>query len=176
MKADAVHKFKTQLAYSDAASDEPFWDAVYRKAFPDMVGNILCNMDGAGQRSGIDRLVYLSSGRDIRIDEKKRREVYNDILLEYLSNDTTGALGWMEKPLQIDYIAYAFMPLRKVYLFPWDMLRRAWLHFKPYWMEQYPRKWAQNQGYKTWSLAVPIEVLQRAVYMATVIELKDKPS
>ena len=173
MKASTVHNFRTDLAFSDAAGDEPFWDAVYRKAFPDMVGHILCNKDGLGQRSGIDRLVYLSSGRDIRIDEKKRREVYDDILLEYLSNDATNAPGWMDKSLQIDYIAYAFMPLRKVYLFPWDMLRRAWLNFKPYWMEKYPRIWAQNDGYKTWSLAVPIEEVKRSVYMAMIIQLKD---
>lgn len=173
MSLDAVvHDFKKDLAYSDKASDESFWSSVYLKAFPDMIGHIHCDKDGAGQRSGIDRAIYLSNGKTIYVDEKKRREVYDDILLEYLSNDTTNALGWIEKPLAVDYLAYAFMPAKKVYLFPWDMLRRAWVRYKSEWMAKYPKKFATNKGYRTWSLAVPIKVLQEAVTLASVIQLQ----
>jgi len=166
----ATHDFQGQLAFSEKASDEPFWDKVYRKAFPSMVNHMLASGDVKSQRMGIDRVVLLSSGKTLYIDEKKRKEVYDDILLEHISVDTTGSPGWMDKDLAIDYLAYAFMPTRKVYLFPWDMLRRAWLHYRREWIGKYPEIIANNGSYKTVSVAVPIGVLRSAVSNATVIE------
>jgi len=166
-----IHDFKERLEYSESASDEGFWDAVYHKAFPDMLWHKLCAGDTQSQRLGIDRLVFLKSGRVLAIDEKKREKVYSDILLEYLSNDQTGAPGWIEKDLLIDYLAYAFMPSRKVYLFPWDMLRRAWLHYKEEWLQKYKIPPARNEGYSTHSVAIPIVELRRKVFAATLIEL-----
>lgn len=165
------HDFITQLEYSEEASDAPFWDKVYRKAFPSLVNHMPCPGDFATQRDGIDRLILLNNGRVLRIDEKKRREVYQDILLEYVSNDTTKAPGWMEKNLVIDYLAYAFMPTRKVYLLDWLTLRRAWVVNRDQWKAKYRNIYAKNNGYTTKSVAVPIYVLQRAVNEATVIEL-----
>lgn len=171
MKQNNIHDFRTELSFSDAASDEPFWDAVYRKAFPDMIGHVHCTQDGLGQRAGIDRAIYLNSGRTIYIDEKKRRADYDDILLEYVSNNVTNSPGWIEKQMQIDYLAYAFMPRQKVFLFPWDMLRRAWVNYKDAWMGKYKKIEADNYTYKTLSLAVPTPVLQNAVSLACVIQL-----
>jgi len=167
-----IHDFHERLEWSEAASDDPFWRAIYQKAFPGMVSMALCSGNTVSQRMGIDRVVVLSSGKVLRIDEKKRSTVYNDILLEYISVDTTGAPGWIEKDLMINYLAYAFMPIRRAYLFPWDMLRRAWLHYGDAWKRAYaPPVKAQNAGYKTWSIAVPTEVLRKAVSLATVIQL-----
>jgi hypothetical protein len=166
-----THDFNQQLAYSEAASDEQFWDAIYHKAFPNMVNAMLCSGDTKSQRLGIDRMILLASGRTLKIDEKKRRKVYKDILLEYLSVDTTNAPGWIEKDLAIDYLAYAFMPTQRVYLFPWDMLRRAWRTFGEGWKEKYYNAPAKNNGYTTWSVAVPILVLTRAVNRACIIQL-----
>lgn len=166
-----VHNFERDLKFSEEASDEAFWDAIYKKAFPNMVNHMLCSGDTKSQRMGIDRLVLLSNGKVLRIDEKKRREVYDDILLEFVSVDTTGAPGWIEKDLAIDYLAYAFMPIERVYLFPWDMLRRAWKYYKREWIARYPRITAQNDGYKTFSVAVPIDTLRRSVSIASVIQL-----
>lgn len=175
--APVVHDFRERLAWSETQSHEPFWDAVYRKAFPDMVNHMLCSGDTSSQRQGIDRVIHLSSGKNIHIDEKKREKVWTDILLEYISNDRTCAPGWMEKDLTIDYLAYAFMPTKRCYLFPWPILRRAWLHYRGAWMDTYERVPAQNNGYRTYSLAIPIDILQRAVRTAAVIdvsiELKD---
>ena len=166
-----IHSFRDQLAYSEKASAESFWGQVYKKAFPSMVGHMQCSDDTQGQRLGIDRLVHLSSGRTLMIDEKKRSKVYSDILLEYLSNDKTMAPGWIEKDLQIDYLSYAFMPIERVYLFPWHLLRRSWIHKGDYWKERYPVVCAKNAGYKTHSVAVPIEVLRKTVSTAAVIDL-----
>jgi hypothetical protein len=136
-----------------------------------MVSHMPCPGDTQSQRLGIDRLILLSSGRVLAIDEKKREQDYNDILLEYLSNDSTGAPGWIEKELQIDYLAYAFMPSKRVYLFPWDMLRRAWLHYKADWLKKYQIPPARNKGYCTHSVAVPIVELHSAVKTAMIIQL-----
>jgi hypothetical protein len=171
-QSGVIHDFKERLAFSETASDEPFWEQIYRKAFPGMVNMMLCSGDTESQRQGIDRIILLASGKVIKIDEKKREKQYQDILLEYISVDTTGAPGWIEKDLPIDYLAYAFMPSKCVYLFPWDMLCRAWLKFKNEWKEKYETKRAQNKGYSTLSVAIPIDILQRAVSTATIIRLE----
>jgi len=122
---------------------------------------------------GIDRLILLSSGQVLRIDEKKRATDYDDILLEYLSNDVTGAPGWIEKNLYIDYLAYAFSVKRICYLLPWLMLRKAWIENGEIWRQRYRPIIAHNETYSTHSIAVPINVLYRAVDRATRIELPD---
>lgn len=166
-----IHDFCDQLKYSELASDEPFWDAIYRKAFPNMVNHMVCYGSTQSQRLGVDRVIHLSSGRTLYVDEKKRKREYNDILLEYVSISTTGAPGWVEKDLQIDYLAYAFMESRRVYLFDWLMLRRAWLHYKTEWLKKYIRIEADNGTYKTYSIAVPIEIVRSAVKGASIIQL-----
>ena len=77
-----IHNFDDDLAFSEVASFEAFWDAVYRKAFPNMVSHMPCPGDFASQRMGIDRIILLSNGKTLAIDEKKRREVYDDVLLD----------------------------------------------------------------------------------------------
>ena len=166
-----VHDFNEQNAWSQAAGDEPFWDAVYQKAFPDMVSHMLSTGNTEAQHAGIDRIILLSNGKTVSVDEKKRSAVYNDILLEYKSNDKTDAPGWMEQPLRIDYLAYAFMPIQRVYLFPWLLLRRAWLHYGAGWKRKYQHVSANNGFYTTWSVAVPISVVRKAVGTAAIIEV-----
>ena len=166
-----IHNFTEQLEYSEEASDELFWNNVYRKAFPNMVNCMLASGDVKSQRMGIDRVVFLSNSKALYIDEKKRRKDWGDILLEYISVDTTNAPGWIEKDLTIDYLAYAFMDSEIVYLFPWNMLQRAWSNYKDKWIGTYQKIEAQNKGYKTISVAVPIQVLQNSVSLAAVIKL-----
>ena len=166
-----THDFQEQLRYSEAMSHESFWQKIYEKAFPNMVSNMLASGDVKSQRMGIDRVVLLNNGKSLYIDEKKRRKDYDDILLEHISISTTGAPGWMEKNLAIDYLAYAFMPSQRVYLFPWPILRRAWLYYKDQWIDNYNRVPAINNGYETISVAVPIAVLLNAVKTASIIQL-----
>lgn len=167
----APNEFRRDLAYSQRMGDAEFWDKIYRKAFPNLVNHMSCDGDFASQRMGIDRIIMLGNGQTLKIDEKKRRQDYSDILLEFVSNDATGAPGWMEKDLAIDYLAYAFMQSKRCYLFPWPLLRRAWLHLGQGWRDTYPIKVAQNPGYKTLSVAVPIQVVRQSVSLAALIEL-----
>lgn len=166
------------LAFSEMARNERFWGEVYRRAFPDMMHSYLNARDNGAQRCGIDRIILLRSTRAVKIDEKVRREDYGDIALEYLSNDRTGVPGWMEKDLLIDYLAYGVLPRRTAYLFPWEMLRRAWVHYRDEWIaageahrDGFKIVRAHNPGYVTLSVAVPLKLLRSKVSAASVIEL-----
>ncbi len=166
-----VHEFKERLQWSENKGDEPFWNAVYTKAFANLVNHMTCTGDTLSQRQGIDRVLHLASGQTLYIDEKKRDKDYDDILLEYVSVDTTGAPGWVEKDLNIDYLAYAFMPSKRCYLLPWLQLRRAWNNFGAEWKSTYRIVKASNPGYQTLSVAVPIKVLQTAITRASIIDV-----
>lgn len=127
-----THNFFESLAASHAAEDLPIWEECYRQAFPDMVAMVNHRQDGEHQRAGIDRSIILANSKQITIDEKVRFKnkrtgrVYDDIALEFLSNEQTGAPGWVCKPLLCDYIAYAIAPLGRCYLMPVVQLQTAW--------------------------------------------------
>lgn len=165
------HDFNERNRWSLSKSHEPFWCAVYEKAFPSLVSAELVT-DPTLQRAGVDRLLTLGNGIKLTVDEKKReRADTGDILLEYRHEGLYNADGWIEKDLTIDYLAYAFIPNRRCYLFDWRMLRRAWLHYKDQWLLKYEHISSQNKSYKTWSLVVPTDVLYRAVRSASIIEV-----
>lgn len=166
-----MHSFDKEKEWSEAQSDEPFWKAIYKKAFPNMVNMMPCPGNFESQRMGIDRVILLANGKTVAIDEKKRREERKDILLEYLSNDQTQALGWIEKDLMIDYLAYAFMPTKRCYLFDWPILRLTWIRFKNDWLRSYSISPARNNGYSTHNVAVPIPTLLGAVSNTRMIQL-----
>ena len=176
-----INIFKDDLAFSEEASEESFWQDVYKKAFPDMVDNIQCKGKSQGQKLGIDRLIYLGSGKALRIDEKKRRKVWNDFAIEYehLYHDGKKRPGWIEKDLLIDYWAYAFMPIKKCYLFPWHLLRLAWIRYGYNWKnlandddnDKFSIIEAENEGYTTYSVGVPIDTLRYAVGQVSIIQL-----
>ncbi len=83
----AVHNFNSDLEYSHSQSDAPWWEEVYRQAFPNFAGMVCVRNDGWAQRGGIDRVITLTSGKTLTIDEKVRREVWPDILLERWSDE-----------------------------------------------------------------------------------------
>ena len=173
-RVDAViHDFAASLKRSEEGSLEPFWEEIYRRHFPSMVACVPLRGDTASQRQGKDRAIHLANGDVLHIDEKIRpsRRNDSDILLEYLSNDRTGALGWIEQDKAIDYLAYAFVAIRKVYIFPWLQLRRAWCHYKVEWQAQYAPVPGKNRTYTTYSTPVPTAVLRKAVSTAAIIQL-----
>ncbi len=167
-----INNFQERLDFSEKTSHEHFWNEVYKKAFPNLLWSKICTTKCQAQFLGIDRVIQLDTGKTLYIDEKKRESVYDDILLEFISNDVTGSPGWMEKKLLIDYIAYAFMPLKHCYILDWNLLKRAWKHCKESWKNKYKIIYAQNEGYKTISVAVPIEELLKNINRAMIIELK----
>ena len=167
-----MHDFQESLKWGEAASDAPFWSAVYEKAFPNLSSQMRNRGDNIAQRRGVDRILFLNNGNTLYVDEKKRKIDYNDILLEFISVDKTGAPGWIEKDLAIDYLAYAFMPSCRCYLFDWPLLFRAWKNYGKSWKKQHKIITAHNYEYDTISVAVPIPIVMKAVSVASVIDVK----
>ena len=162
--------FQEDLAFSHKAEDLPIWEEIYRRAFPGFAGMISYREFGDHQKAGVDRGVYLEHAKEILIDEKVRRKDYGDILLEYLSNDRTGALGWACKPLRADYIAYAILPVGECHLMPVIQLQEAWRKRGDEWRLNYGEKVAANSSYGTHSCPVPVDALYRA--MGTCLHVK----
>lgn len=173
-----VADFRTDLAYSEDPDDERFWEAIYRQAFQAFLRCMAAPGDTVSQRKGIDRIVMLTNGIVLKMDEKKLRHDYPHMFLEYISNDRTGAPGWIEKELEIDYITYAFMPTRRAHLVPWIPLQRAWQMNKAGWiaMAQEERDGfrmviTENRGYRTHGVAVPWRHIFPAIARAGYVQL-----
>ena len=167
-----MNDFKECYQIAEDGRCEPFWNDVYKKAFP----NITNHMPGKkeychSQKMGVDRIIYLENGKVLTLDEKVRTRVYEDIALEFLSNDMSGAPGWMEKDLAIDYLAYAFLPIKTAYLFDWRMLRLTWVKFKNQWKKEFPVIKAENATYHTHCVCVPIRVLRVECSKSAIITL-----
>jgi hypothetical protein len=181
------HDFSAQLAYSHSQADAPYWQEIYQQAFPDMIACLDLRHDGWHQRAGRDRAVILSTGRSVFIDEKVRRKVYPDIAVEVWSTYPKDGLepyparpgatpGWGAKPLDCDFLAYAFAPSRTCHLFPFLGIRAAFDKHRLMWRDKATCEedgfgWAvaPNGRYNTISIAVPIRILQDCVNDALTI-------
>lgn len=163
------HDFHESLARSHTASDLQLWEEIYRQAFPTFSAMVDHREDGEHQRAGIDRSVILENSKQILIDEKirwrnrKTGKVYDDIALEYWSNYEQRIRGWVCKPLRADYIAYAIAPLGKGYLLPVVQLQIAWGRHGSDWVRRHKRIVAENHGYNTISVGVPVREVFAAV-------------
>lgn len=161
-----LHDFDAALALSHQYAAAPWWEAVYRSSFPDFVGMVDMRQDGQAQRRGVDRVVYCRRDKSFRIDEKVRAKDYGDILLEYWSDHARRKPGWVAKDLACDFIAYAVVPAEVCYLLPFEPLRRAWRLHRKRWVAHCRRVEAQNDGYVTVSVAVPVDTLLSALTAA----------
>jgi len=165
----AIHDFQERLAWSHDQEEQPFWEAVYRAAFPGLLSVNSVRQDGWAQRAGIDRVIVLSSGKVIKIDEKVRSKSYDDILLERWSDEQRKQPGWVQKPLDCDFIAYAFIDSGVCYLLPTLLLQRAWRENGRKWIAECQEVRAQNKGYVTVSIAVPIADLLDAIRECIIV-------
>lgn len=169
MENSRVHDFRQKLAWGESKVDEPFWDTAYRSFFPSLVNHMPVTGNHASQRMGVDRIIYLSNDRVLRVEEKKREKAYSDIALEFIHTKSYSwmsqkvAEGWIERNLVIDYMAYAFIETKTVYIFDWLLLRRAWVANNMAWKQRYRIATAKNISYYSHSVCVPISVLQNAL-------------
>ena len=175
-----VHNFSTSLGFSNGYTDAPWWEQVYRKAFPSFAGMVSVRSEGWAQRGGIDRVITLASGRTYSVDEKVRAEDWPDFLLEYWSDFGRRVPGWVAKDLACDFIAYAFAPSKKCYLLPFAQLRRAWRDNSRDWVQAghgnsrgFHHVEAFNEererAWTTVSIAVPIEIAMKAITDAMLV-------
>ena len=172
--------FRTDRQYAIDQSADAMWEALYRASFPTFASMEYVEHDGWAQRAGIDRLVILTSGRVLTIDEKIRRPKYahkNDVFLEYRHiRSSTGRReqGWIAKDLACDYVAYGWETRPDVLLLPWHQLRKAWSDHRVAWLEKYPRERPdKGEGFTTEGACVPIQELIDA--MAATIHVNKPP-
>ncbi len=168
-QAPTVHSFSRSLSLSQERSELPFWEKVYRQAFPTFVSMHCVKRDGWAQRGGIDRIIQLDGGKTLYIDEKIREKDYPDILLEYYSDRDRKTPGWIAKDLACDYIAYAFLPSQHCYLLPFQQLRACWAKYRSEWVRSFPIVEAVNDNYVTVSVAVPIDRLLSCIATELVV-------
>ena len=155
-----MNNFKEDLKYSHECEDDSCWIEIYKKAFPNVQKIISHKEDGIHQRNGIDRSIIMTNSKQILVDEKARRiKDTGDIMLEYVSNDRTQTLGWAEKALLADYIAYAFIPSGKAYMLPVLQMQAAWMKNKELWIARYGTRKAKNEYYNTLNCPVPTNEL-----------------
>ena len=157
-----MHLFRDDLARSHRASASPLWEEIYRLAFPDF-HSLAFVEDRALQRQGVDRLVTLTTGAVVKIEEKQRNKDYDDILLEIWSDAEKRKKGWAVKPSASDFLMYVFNPSHRCYLLPFGVLRRATVANAREWRDAYGWRDAKNERYTTRSIPVPIPVLQEKV-------------
>ena len=159
----AVVKWADESEFSDIQSKATYWNEIYAKAFPNHISVTDMAHTHADINCGIDKLIVMPNGKTIRVDEKVRRRDYGDIAIETISNDKTGALGWIEKDLLCDYIAYVFIDTGRVFLLPFIQLKNAWRDNKSVWIAEYGTKTAKNLDYFSHFVCVPIAVLFKAL-------------
>lgn len=187
-----VHDFPTSLAYSHEQADQPWWEEVYRVAFPDLLAIADLRHNGWHQKAGRDRAIVLGSGKTIYVDEKarsiSRKKFGDDVLIEVWSiwpkskppalAPVPGAKpGWAaDGSKDCDWLAYAFVPDRVCYLFPFLGVRAAFERYKAAWAPAATAKtlgfrWVpgENPSYTTWSIAVPTARLRAAVAEALTV-------
>jgi len=183
-----VRNFAERLAYSHAQSDQPWWEEIYRRAFPDFSAMVDLRPDGWHQRAGRDRVVVLNSGKPLYIDEKAREDDYGDVFVEvwsiYPKNcsgsgypSRPGAVpGWACKALDCDYLAYAVVPRQVCYLFPYQGIRAAWDKYGGDWrgaaqLRRAGFSWREspNGTYNTVGICMPVTALWDAIKDALTI-------
>lgn len=156
-----MNDFRVDLQYSIDNRDSENLDAFYKKAFP-LAEKIEFVTDMSTQKKGIDKIIHFKDGKQITIDEKKRRKDYGDILIELRSNTERNTLGWLYYS-QYDYIVYSIIPTGTVYLLPVLLLQMAWVKNKNKWLSEYPKKYADNGLYRTENIAIPANILLGAI-------------
>lgn len=171
-----LHNFSESLERSNAQADAPWWQDVYKRAFPTLQSMSCVRDDGWAQRGGIDRVLVLASGKTLTVDEKVRSKDYDDILLEYWSDEKRRVRGWVAKDLACDFIAYAYTPSERCFLLPFHQLRVAWQRRHKEWVARYQRVEARNVGFITVSVAVPTDVVLDAIRDALVVHWGDAPA
>ena len=163
------HDFAASLALSQAYAEAPWWCDMYRRAFPTLQSAVSVRDDGWAQRAGIDRVLTLACGRTLTVDEKVRTNEWPDILLEQWSDEGRRAPGWVQKPLACDLIAYAFARSGRCYLLPVLLLQRAWRLNGRHWIALFGQRRAQNIGYVSTSVPVPVPILMKAMADAMLV-------
>lgn len=102
-------------------------DAIYKKAFPQHRSH--CVQDADRQKAGIDISLNDAGFTEIKIEEKirparKDGKIFNDVLLETVSNCTTNSNGWaVDMSKTTDWLIYHIESIDITLLIDYKALR-----------------------------------------------------
>ena len=111
------------------------------------------------QRQGIDRFFTHRTTGKVDAMEYKADSLAGktgNAFVETISVDTTGKPGWAVAS-QARYLVYMVTEPETIYLIDMRALRVA----LPVWKAKYPTRQAQNNGYRTHGVLVPLHELER---------------
>ena len=152
-----THNFHQSLAFCER--HQSFAYPLYQKVFGGEPRPATQRME---QIRGVD-VVVESMQRTWTIEEKVRTKQYGDIFLEYASARELGTPGWIAKNLVSDYLAYIVLEDKSVRLFPFPLLRQAWIRNGENWKRKYGEISVPNGGqfgtYTTLGVCVPVDVV-----------------
>lgn len=148
-----TYGFSEQLAMGEAW--ERRLDVFFRERFPVEVRPVSIDE----QRKGIDRLFVSKKTGKIDTVEYKADSLAGttgNAFVETVSVDTTGKAGWAVAS-QARYLVYLVTEPETIYFIPMRRIRGA----LPRWKRMYREASAENDGYKTLGLLVPLRELER---------------
>jgi hypothetical protein len=111
------------------------------------------------QRQGIDRIfIRRQTGKRLAIEYKTdyRAAQTGNAFVETVSVDTADKAGWAYSA-EADYLLYYIPGDSLVYVMTLEILRRE----LPRWVREYPHRAAQNKGYATHGVLVPLHEFER---------------
>ena len=173
-----IYEFQKDLSTSQQEASDADWYSIYEKMFVDF-NNMGFVKDKETQAQQIDRVILLNNGAEINVEEKV--DYYNNqrVALELVADVEHHKLGWMEKPSNSQWLAYKKQALGQCLFLPMRALKEAYKANAGKWQalaaneqEDYKFGRAQNKGYSSISLLVPIKELLGTVRGAKLITYK----
>jgi len=127
-----VFTFKDRETFMLSHTDE--LNAFYRKNWD--IDGIELVYDKARQTKGIDKILHLTDGTQLNIDEKiESIKETNNIVFEDKTNIATDTSGWLKEGQLTDYEVFYQVNMKKVYVIPFNLMlkqleesREAWLN------------------------------------------------
>jgi hypothetical protein len=142
-----TYNFDAQKARGDAG--ESFLDQVFATDYE------VHPATRQEQRQGIDRIfTHRGTGRRLAIEYKTDYKAARtgNAFVETISVDTAGKAGWAYSS-EADYLIYYIPGDELIYVIALEVLRRE----LPRWVQAYPLRAAQNEGYATHGVLVPLD-------------------
>jgi len=146
-----TYTFDTQKARGDAG--ESFLDQVFATDYE------VCPATRQEQRQGIDRIfTHRRTSKRLAVEYKTDYKAAHtgNAFVETISVDTVGKAGWAYSSAA-DYMIYYVPGDEVIYVIALEVLRRE----LPRWAREYPLRAAQNEGYATHGILVPLDEFER---------------
>lgn len=170
-----MNLWQEKFKYSQSKIDSDM--QIIKDFFPACVSVEKTSVDT--DKQGVDYIATLSGGAKIFIDAKTREKGASrywkygepEIALELRSVVETNKIGWaLSGASKAHYILYTFDPTdsEKFYMFPFQLLRKAFYENGRQWIHEYGKKTQTSDGWHSSAVFVPANTVLQAVSKAFV--------